>query len=59
MHVLDSYLILELFSWFPQAPRGTSSQAMPTSFHILSNFLVADNRILRLYIIIVFESVSK
>jgi hypothetical protein len=59
MRVLDSYLILELFSWFPQAPCGTSSQAMPTSFHIPSNFLVAYNRFVRLYIIIVFESGAK
>ena len=58
MHVLDSYLILE-FSWFPQAPRGTASPAMPTSFHIPYNFLVADNRIIRLCIITVFEGVAK
>jgi hypothetical protein len=29
---------------------------MPTSFHILSNFLVAGNRIIRLYIITIFKA---
>jgi len=32
---------------------------MPTSFYIPSIFLVADNRIIRLHIIMVFEGVAK